>query len=171
LDRAATGRFELAIPVFALTEPYGTVSHRVRERAKIAKSLNYTLSDLSRSVANRSDAQVYAQVVGFFGDVESREYDGLFNVERAIVHVARVLPLTTQVLDAAQAHVRSLGLSQADSIILASIVEDLRANPARDAKVFLSENVKDFGDPAVLRIIEPLGCRYEASFEAALSTL
>jgi hypothetical protein len=171
LDRASTGRFELAIPAFALTEPYGTVSHRARERVKIAKSLDLTLDDLARSAVHRSDAYVFAQVVQFLGDVETREYEGLYNAESAILRIARVLPLTTQTLDSAQGHVRSLGLSQADSVILASVVEDLRAKASRDDSVLLSKNVKDFGDPAVLRLIESFRCRYEPSFEAALMSL
>jgi hypothetical protein len=100
--------------------------------------------------------------------VEStQEAANQFNAARdSLLRVARLLPLTTEVLRAAVVAEVTHDLEVPDAIVLASVLDDLAVNPS--PACFLNRNTRDFDDPRVRDALLAHDCRVIGSFDHGL---
>jgi predicted nucleic acid-binding protein len=158
LDAAEQGEIELAVPVFSICEPYGTVSYRGRKRAQDFAVLQRQLEDLGRGGANQ---QLVAAMTPSLADVigvEARERAELEHTVRRLLDTATILPLTAETLDAAVAHQGTHGLDAADALIYASVLTDAAMRDVAEEKTFATRNSGDFDRAAIREELAAVGC-------------
>lgn len=168
LRLAEADAVQLAIPVFSVCEPFGTLMVRGRKRKELADKLSSQLRDLSRSSPHASAVVQLTPTPALLAGIEKAEMDGLERVIRRVLASAKVLPLTLVEFDAAVSYQREHDLSQADSIILACIVAHLRTCDTADPKCFISRNTKDFDDPELIAELMRHNCQYFGAFDEGL---
>src|SRR5207245_9550760 len=99
VDAAQRGDFELALPAFALCEPYGTVTQRARQRRQSFVPIENQLRDLQRNPANQELVEGLRRNVAAALEFDRRETDELERVVGELLGCATVLPLTTDAHD------------------------------------------------------------------------
>lgn len=165
---AEQGRIELAIPSFAFSEPFATITHRTRHGERLSRTLADHFRQLFRSQPHRGALEGFESVPQALIKVHKREMDLLESTVRRLLASASVLPLSLASFQEGLDLERRLGLSPQDSIIYACVLADLARRNSNEPKCFVSRNYKDFGDPDIESQLGSLGCRYIDSYTKAL---
>jgi predicted nucleic acid-binding protein len=168
LQYAEKGDVTLSIPEFALSEPFSTVSYRTVEWKRIADSLTrQLLTQLSRSQPRHTEVASIQQLLENLAKMEQEDNNLLHSTVQRILKIGDILPLNTNVFQTALDYIARYGLHAQDAIIYASIITDLKSQPIKEEKCFVSANSKDFDDTkAELKLYN---CRYIPKFRDALS--
>jgi predicted nucleic acid-binding protein len=164
LSRAERGEIELAIPSFALSEPFSTVMHRSRSRKKLSNELKDHVRDLNRSIPHQPDAAVIEPVAELLLQANRRESQSLVATVERLFACATVIQLDVSIYRHAMRYVAQYGLSEQDAIILASVVSHLRETSSLEPHFFISRNWTDFANPLILDELDQLGCTFVANF-------
>jgi predicted nucleic acid-binding protein len=156
---------ELVLPAFSLFEPYTTLERRRQERHKLREQLERELTQIRRTQAFAKEASASSLPALL---VEStQEAADQFNWAReSLLRVARLLPLTTEVLRAALVAEVTHELEFPDAIVLASVLDDLAVSPSPSC--FLNRNTNDFDDPGVRDALAAHDRRVFGSFDNGL---
>ena len=158
------GTIELAIPTFSVVEPFLTLRKIDRDREQLLSRLSETLRESSRSELHREGVQAVSGLVSQLGGMEKREREALGATIRQVLAASRQLPISQGTISLSQQLQQDLGLDPPDSMVFASVLEDLGSSSGERRSVYVSQNFKDFGDPEVSRRLEELGCSYESTF-------
>jgi predicted nucleic acid-binding protein len=167
LDRAEQRDLDLAVPSFALCEPFSTLSYRARKRSQDLRPMRQQLEDLGRGDVYRDLIDAVAPRLADVLDVEIRERTVLEEVVGRLLGCATILQLSDVVFFASQTHQRTHGLDAADAIIYASVLEDAGSQPRDAQKIFITRNSKDFERDAIRAELAATGCALAFSFENA----
>jgi predicted nucleic acid-binding protein len=159
LDLATQGALRLAIPAFALVEPFSTLEWRRRERRRLDIEARKHLKELARtqSLARRAEsaADALTELMVSTAQVAAQR---LREIRTELVAVADVLPLSSETFRKAEEVAVLYRLQWGDAMVLASILDDpeLGTSPS----CFLNRNTKDFGDdPLLSSHLEQHDCR------------
>lgn len=168
IEIASAGSISLVIPAFSLPESHVALMHKQNARSRLTDELRGHLTELKRSRAYRAASSDFTEMLALLIRSVEKERDALNRTVDKILRVARVIPLNSDILYAAGAMELGLALSFQDSIVLASVIQDIQA--AKHAKsCFLNRNTKDFDDPNVRDMLREIGCRFFGSFDDAVS--
>lgn len=165
LDRAENGAIELAVPVFCLCEPFGTVAYRARKRAQEFRAVQRQLEDLGRGEAHRDLVNAVATPLSDVLDVEIRERTELEDVVGHLLNCANILDMSQAVFLASQGHQATHGLDASDAIVYASVLLDASTRDVEEPKVFVTRNSSDFDLEAIRAELSAAGCRLTFSFD------
>ena len=168
LDLLYERRTRLVIPAFGLSEPFSRIRQRDRDRRILFQSLNSQARDLGRSQGYHELVATLDQISRALIAIEREEMDRLLEATRRVLAIADVIPITTAMFTRSLAFQDQFSLQPEDSLILAGIVEDLRANATGDIACFVSKDAKAFFDPGITAILEALNCRFLARFSQAV---
>lgn len=94
LARAERGEVELAVPSFALSEPFSTVTHRMRSRRRLSNDLSDQVRDLNRSLPHRQDAaalEPLTDLTDLLVQVGQRETHSLIATVERLLAVATII--------------------------------------------------------------------------------
>lgn len=161
----------LAIPSFALSEPFSTVVHRHAHRMERIGELQKELVQLRRSVSRRDEVAALGELLSQMTNVATEEVGSLKAVVSRVLEHARIIDTTRATFQAALTIEREYSLTIQDAIILAAVQSDLAAQSVNEPKCFVSANFKDFSDPGIRQALRAGGCRYIGSFSAAYDFL
>ncbi|WP_375759877.1 PIN domain-containing protein [Corallococcus exercitus] len=171
LSGAEQRLFELVIPAFSLSEPFGTLAHRGRERKKIGNQLEEQFRQLRRSRQHQATIQPFETAPAVLLGLETAESDALDSVVMRSLRTASRIELTIEMFEQALNYRRDYDLSSSDAIIYASVVADARKRERIRPKLFVSRNHKDFDIPQVHDELGSLGAEYCDSFERTVEKL
>jgi predicted nucleic acid-binding protein len=171
LKRAESGQLEIAFPSFAMSEPFATVSHRGRERARLCVLLDEQLRQLQRSQPHAEVAAHLTTVPAILGDIEKKEVDLLESTVKRLLSVGKSIEMNSSVFAQALIYENQYGLSPQDSIIYSAVVSDLKDRNNSDAKYFVSTNWKDFLDPGITSELLSFNCTYVENFAKVVKGL
>lgn len=171
LRRAEQGALDLAIPAFALSEPFATVTHRGRARRRLLTQLNAQLNELARSHPHQQDVSLLRPLPAVLAQIEKREMDLLTSTVGRLLGAARSIELDAAMFARAMRDQDRYGLSPQDAIIYAAVVRELASLPRGPAHLFISRNWKDFDDPGIRAELSAYGCGFIESFTAAADVL
>jgi predicted nucleic acid-binding protein len=171
LDAAREGEIELAIPMFSLCEPYTTVVNLARSRRRSFRPIEDQLRDIERTPENQELVEELRARLGDLVALDKREMDSLEGIVRDLLDVATVLPLSAETHARAAQHQIDHGLEPADSIIYATILDDLQTRDVEIAKFFVTTNWKDFDTPGIRDQLSAQGCELLSDFADARARL
>jgi predicted nucleic acid-binding protein len=160
LALAEAGRIMIALPAFALIEPFWTLRYRGEKWTRSFESLAAQWRELRRSGLHTHFVTPLTPAA-----IREREENSLEATALRLLNVGVLLEINEAVLVQAMVYWRRYGLSPQDSLIYTAIVEDLTSRSAQEDKCFISRD-DDF------RIVESelstYNCQYITSFTDAL---
>ncbi len=171
LSAAEGGKCDLVMPAFSIAEPISTVLRRPKQRAQTLRPIDEIGRQLSRSATHVALVDELRAVVTKLGELDARERDCLQNALRRLFKVAPIIPTTRAVFDEAETLATTLDLSLPDSIVLASVLADLRARDPGPPKLFLTRNPMDFDVPDIVNLIKPFACEVVGTFKEGASKI
>lgn len=171
LEAAQNNVFEIAIPAFALAEPFSTVTRSVRDRRQMMSQLTRQIQQLSRSMSNKHEVSMMQSIPELVATIDEREIDGLIGTVDRILRVARQIELSSSAFHASAMYRHRFGLEPQDSIILATVLTDLESLGKSGPHVFANRNRKDFNHPAIIGELQALGCDAVWTFDEVRSRL
>ncbi len=167
LDRADRGEITLALPAVSLTEPFSTITHRIRDSEQLRNRLNDHIRQRSRSFPHQADVKAIESAPAFLASIEERELNRLVSVIGRIYAIATVLPIDVQIYADSVAIMHRFRLSPLDGMIYATILGHLKSGGNPGPHFFISRNWRDFDNPRILSELATLDCEFIRSFDVA----
>lgn len=126
---------------------------------------------LSRSSLHRDRLAEFEQAAALLSKSIEAEEAEFHARAAALLQHATILPLDAMTLTTS-AVLRSTGVlpEYFDSIVLASVLNDLRASTSA-ASCFLNRNRSEFDDPQIVAMLAELGCKSVFNFDDGLAYL
>ena len=158
----------LLVPAYCFGECYEKAGRNRIARAALSRQVSADIKELTRSSHFRhrkEELEELAKILLSGAPYESRRLGETF--ER-VLSAAEVIPLTAEILSAAARDGDKLGLGPQDALVYFSVLARLKAAPS-GGSCFLNRNVKDFGQPHIIREVESYGGKLLFNFEAGLS--
>jgi predicted nucleic acid-binding protein len=171
LRSAESRKLQIAFPAFALSEPFATITHRGRERAKLCVTFEDQLRQLQRSQSHLQIVSELGSVLTTLRDIEKREVDSLESTVQRLLTVGKSIELTSQVFEEALRYENQYSLTAQDSIVYSAVVSDLRARSNLERKYFASLNWKDFRDTEIIEELQSFNCTYIEKFSQVSTSL
>ena len=172
LAGAATGRYQLHVPQYALTEVFQTLHRRAAERAEYQQYFQGQINQHRREA--EFDAAEVDQLVRLLNDLlttrTTTQASRLFSLAQRLATQAPGPPLTAAVLTEAPALQVAHGLGAQDALVYASVLAGLRALPS-GPKLFITRNDNDFKKPAIVEELQGYDCKLLPNFKGAADLL
>lgn len=165
VKHAEANRLTLALPAFAIYEPFTTLYRRGRERAELQQRVQRELEQLQRTKALASDAGSSALPALFVRATQHAEVR-FETVTNRLLAVSQVLPLSADVLRRARVDAKTFNLELGDALVLASVLADPQLG--KSGSCFLNRNTKDFSEPALRAALNKKRCKVIGTFAAGL---
>jgi hypothetical protein len=164
---AAAGKLELVVPAFCFVEPYTTLFRRASDANVLQQDASKLLRQVERtgSLAARA-ATVHTDLEALLAHATQQNWNHFEKVSQRLLATCRIAPLTKDVLVESHKHVAALGLQLPDAVVLASVLADLSASPAKS--IFVNKNVKDFDNPTIRALLQAGDCDIVNSFTGAI---
>lgn len=167
VELAQEGRLNLHLPAVCLFEADQTLTWRLKSRKKLQSALTQELGQLNRNADYATRLESLRSVAAFLAESEDEDKKRRDDVRTRLLTAARLLPLESRTLELAFSLEQQHELSPPDSLVLASILLDLRQR-APGSSCFLTRDRKDFGDPALVEELGQLGCKVFHRFDLGL---
>ncbi len=168
LTLAQQRRITLKIPTFSVSEPIATVQYRANNRHRLIEELRKEIRELGRTEPHESMADELGQYLTQLAEVRQIQLDAIEALVLELSRSCELLQLDAGVLARAVSYKTAYDLQLQDAIILASVILDLERAQRPDDALFISQNVKDFGVPAIYHALERLRCKYLSDFTNAV---
>ncbi|MFT4040008.1 MAG: hypothetical protein QM692_17650 [Thermomicrobiales bacterium] len=165
LDHAARGEISLAIPSVSITEPFSTITQRLRSMDRLEKLIGTQARDFARSSLYVAEAQDLTVAQSHLKRLVQQKHKILEPVIAGILAVARVIPVDPASYDLALQLQESLRLDLEDALVLAAVVSDLRRNPSIRTGLFVNKNTRDFFRHDVVEILRRNNCEFSGDFQ------
>jgi hypothetical protein len=171
LELCLTGPHSLVLPAFCIPESFYALIGKARARSKLVADFQAETGQLSRSSLYRDRLAEFEQVAALLSKSIEAEEAEFHARAAALLQHATILPLDATTL-ATSAVLRSTAVlaEYFDSIVLASVLNDLRASTS-EASCLLNRNRSDFDDPQIVAMLAELGCKSVFNFDDGLAYL
>jgi predicted nucleic acid-binding protein len=167
LSAAERGAVQIALPSFALSEPFSRVTRGIRDRQAFVRQLNAQVEQLGRSTPHREEVGELQMIPSLVGRIDQREADRLHDTVSRILSTARLIELDGSMFQSAAVYKTRFGLSIEDAVILAVVIEDLKRSRSPKRHMFANRNKSDFSQPEIVVELYRLGCDFTSSFAEA----
>jgi predicted nucleic acid-binding protein len=164
IDLADSKALRLAIPAYALLEPYETLTRRVREWTRLSSDVESELKQLRRTASLKAEADALVGLTVRAVQLATQKHD---SVRARILAAAEVLPIEAITLIEAERLRSDYGLTLPDAVMLASVLLDGKGGTQPSA--FLNTKVKDFADPAIRAELTKRSCAFIGRFSAGVA--
>jgi hypothetical protein len=169
LTLAENGKIKLAIPSFALSEPFECIMRERRERNGLRLSLVKALSNLERSEPHKQIIRDLKPIVDILKVAHVRQLDLLHTTFNKLLIVGECIECNAACFIEALQYQKSLDLSPQDSMIYSTMVADLKRRPQSEIKCFLSRDKRAFDSKHAIRTEQDANnCRYIGNFHQGL---
>ena len=167
LSLGKSGNIHLIIPAFCVAEPFETLVRRAKKRKKLAHEVSVELNQLSRSTPYKDGDEINASqsVTGLLIRSEKEEELRLQQSLNQILERAQIIPLESKILIQAAKFRETLRLAPQDSIVYASIFQNLTISGSKETACFLNRNSRDFDDPDIVATLSRYNCKVLSRFD------
>jgi len=170
LALADEGGIRLILPAYCLVEPFETLSRRRIHRDRLGTELDQELRQLSRSRTYAARAEELRELVALLTDSTEEEVGRLERWSRRLLEAADFVALSAPVLSAARDYRSRYDLPPQDSVVYASVVQDLATSKPERA-CFITRNPRDFEAPELLTELHNHRCKLISRFGDAVQYL
>lgn len=158
----------MVVPAFALAEPMDTLGRRHSERMRLQGELLQNLQQLRRSAAYETRlSEADDAIVEILARSTSDDWGRLAHLYTRVATSCVLAPLGPEVVLKSLRFADTFDMDLPDAMVLAGVVEHLRADPADQAS-FVTKNSKDFDDPGIRDLLADHGCRFMTRFGPAV---
>lgn len=171
LAGAKLGKINLAVPVFALLEPFSTVTQRGNRRRNLTNRLDEELRDLRRLLPHGDDVRELERLGTVFDAIKDRETLRLVSTVKQMYEVAKIIDIDGIVYEKAMNQASTYQLSMNDAIILSAIHKHLQDTGVPGPHYFATRDAADLLDPAIAEELDRLGCRIVPTFRQCVQRL
>lgn len=171
VELAETGTIDLAIPVFAMSEPFATVVQRGRSLRRLIGQFKEQVRELARSRPHQHDVSLLRPIPDLLRTIELRETSALVSTVERLLQIARPIDLDLTVFQQANRYRERYNLSPQDATIYSTIVGDLTRSDRAEDHFFASKNRDDFGGNEIRNELRALRCTYVDSFPECVHRL
>jgi predicted nucleic acid-binding protein len=168
MELAASKSIELAVPSYALLEPYERLTRRTNRGQDTQRALQKEELDLMRT-ASLADAEQLKDAVALIVHATNQSWAKFQAVRRQLLEVSRVLAVDGVVLREAERHKDRYRLELPDAVMLASVSVD--AKERTSPSLFLNRNYKDFEQREIRSLLKELRCDLIPSFSGGLARI
>lgn len=159
---------ELALPAFALVEPYESMVRDERGGRLLAESLRQTAAQLQRTASISADVPRLHDAGDLLVRAAQEAWTRFGNLRTRLLDVAHLLALDAATIRGASQLLAELGLGLPDAVMLASVLADAQTQPS--PSVFLNRNTKDFDNDVKARLLQ-VNCHLLWSFNGGLQRI
>jgi hypothetical protein len=160
-------RIELALPAYALLEPYQTIVRRDNDRKALIEAIRRERVQLRRTASLAGDVGRLQDADDLLLRASQDAFTRLSEVRTRLLLCAEVLVVDAGTLKAAEADASRFGLAFPDAVMVSAVFRDAAMSNA--PSVFLNRNTKDFLDPDVKQYLASVHCSVIGSFESGLA--
>ena len=168
LTLAESRAIELALPAFALVEPYESMVRDERDGKMLAQSLRATATQLQRTASIVADIPRLHDAGDLLVRAAQEAWTRFGNLRTRLLDAAHLLPLDAATIRDASQLIAEFGLGLPDAVMLACVLADARTHPS--SSVFLNRNTKDF-DTDVKERLAQVDCFLLWSFNGGLQRI
>lgn len=168
LSLAEANKITLVIPAFSIAEARTSLVRLEKQRVEFYnKQLLPHLRELSSSKTYREIPAKTEPFTNALIESSQQEWSALESVMSLILSIGEVIPLTSNILQAAIRNEETQGLEPPDATVYASIIDDLGVRD-KVPSCFLNKNSKDFANPDIYAELTQYACQMIPSFEDGL---
>ncbi len=167
LELGVHARISLHVPAFSLAESHSAISGRAKTRSRLGNELYPQLRELGRSRPLRHVPGTFDALVKVLVESEQWEREGVRKAVMELLSAGEVIPLTGSILASAFALQDRFRISGQDSIVLASVLMDLRCRKP-ESGCFMNRNLRDFDYPDIRGELAALNCKFFGRFDDGL---
>jgi predicted nucleic acid-binding protein len=170
LELASRREIDLAVPAYALSEPFEALVRRAKQRNETLLRLREQITELGRS-AHFSDLKSTSEgFVRWLAQSVETEAAALDNAIGRILDCAHVIPFTAEIVRRAFTARDEFAFERQDSIVFASVERYLNERGIGES-IFANRNSKDFATPAVEDHFAALNCKVLSTFADAVGLI
>jgi predicted nucleic acid-binding protein len=162
----------LAIPAFALSEPFGAVQRRTSDRNALLAMLDRQSRDLQRSPRHHEVVRSINESRFVLEGLKQHETDELITALQRVLDVATTIPLAMEDVLKATTFRSLYDIDKIqDALIYAAVVRHLAEEVLPGPHYFVTRDKGDFGHPGIANELAGLGCEIVFRFEEAVLLL
>lgn len=159
--------FELIIPAYCLAEPNEKLRRQAGQREELQKNLSIEMRQLSRSQSYSERISRVAEISSLLAQSTADERERFDFYRNRILHIAQVIPLTSDVLRQSAFYEQQYKLTPQDALVYTSVILHLAAKTPMNC-CFLNKNAKDFSKPSMIEELESYQCKMIPRFDQGL---
>lgn len=168
LSLAEAGAIELALPVFALVEPYESMVRDERDGKQLARHLRESAAQLQRTASIATDVSRLHDAGDLLIRAAQEAWKRFGDLRERLLDVAHPLALDAAAIRRASKLTADFGIGLPDAVMLASVLADAQVQTS--ASMFMNRNKKDFDSDVKKRLAE-VQCQLLWSFDSGLQQL
>jgi predicted nucleic acid-binding protein len=165
LTLAASRDIELALPAFALIEPYESMVRDEREGSQLAQRLRESAVQLARTASMAGDVPRLHDAGDLLVRGAQEAWTRFHDLRTRLLDIAHLLAIDAATIREASQLTMAFGLGLPDAIMLASVLADAVTHPS--PSVFVNRNRKDFDIDVKARLAQ-VRCELLWSFDGGL---
>ena len=158
---------ELLIPAYCLAEPHEKLRRQNNSRQELQRNLNAELRQLARTSSYAARVQSIKDIADLLIQSSEDERQRFTHIQRRILQVAVVIPLTTEILLVASGYEHEFDLIPQDAIVFASVMGYLKSQN-NVGNCFLNRNSRDFDNPDIVHALNQFHCKMIPKFDDGL---
>ncbi len=168
LALAETSKITLAIPIFALIEPFWSLSFRLKERKELINTLNTQLNQFKRSRLHQNLASTLDPLVNEIDDIGNKENSSLEQIVRRLLLTSKLLETTKLAFEQAINYQNLFKLQ--DAVIYSTILSDIQQQVQLEPKYFITRD-EIFKKPKIKAELKQNNCDHIFKFEHGLERI
>jgi predicted nucleic acid-binding protein len=166
---AESRTIELALPAYALIEPYQTIIRRENDRETLSKAIRLERAQLQRTASLAPDTARLQDAEDLLLRASQDAFARFSAVRARLLRGAEILAVDASILETAEVDASRFSLSFPDAVMVAAVYHD--AAKRHTPSVFLNRNIKDFLDPDVKKYLASVSCTVIGSFDNGLARI
>jgi predicted nucleic acid-binding protein len=168
LALAVSRTIQMALPAFALIEPYESMVRDERDGRRLAESLRASATQLQRTASIAADVSRLHDAGDLLVRAAQVAWTRFHDLRARLLDVVDLLAIDGATIQEASRLTAAFGLSLPDAVMLASVLADAGARGS--PSLFINRNTKDFDNDVKARLAS-VGCELLWSFDGGLARI
>jgi len=166
---AESRTIELALPAYALIEPYQTIIRRENDRKTLIRALRLERAQLQRTASLAPDTARLQDADDLLLRASQDAFARFSEVRARLLRGTAILVVDASILETAEVDASRFGLPFPDAVMVAAVYHDAAKRHA--PSVFLNRNTKEFLGPDVKNYLASVNCSVIGSFDNGLARI